>query len=232
MTKNQHHGIVAFDSWIRNGSRLALRHFPLLVMVAAVVEIPIAALSVLKEHTASGWAFFLGVPAVALITPIGKVAALVALKQASEGAKPSFRLAYGAVLNRFAIVLVASALWLLGVFAGVAALVIPGIVLLIGGQCLLGAVVVERQGIRAAVERSWKLVRPVWFAVFFLFIVVELAGVFGDALVTAALSPLAPSGVVSELTVAIIARVLSAPLPYSFLAALFLERTHTVSSDS
>jgi hypothetical protein len=196
--------------WLSQGWGTALRRFPALVLIALVADVPLA----LIRAAAS---FLMGFPAIALITPLAKAAAIVAIDRWERGEGGAVAAAFATLLHRFPLLLLASVLWAVAVFAGVALLVIPGIIVLVLGQCLMGAVILEGRSLRQAARRSVELVRPRFFAVLALFAIVQIVAGAASGLLQAGFG-LVLDGWLLEL----VASALSSPLAFAPLAVLFL----------
>ncbi len=211
------------------GLRLGLRHYPMLLVVALVVDVPLAVAGQVGQRSGSGLlAFALGLPLVALVNPIGKAATVVAVEATLAGRLWSPWAAYRPVLARLGVVFALASLWLVAVLAGAVALLLPAIVLLVGGQCLMGAAVLERRGPAGAVARSWALVRPAFWSVLALFVVLEVAGGVVGTVVEQGLSMVIDPGGPGGWFVAIAARACTSPFVYATLAVLFLDRRAAV----
>jgi hypothetical protein len=201
--------------WLSQGWGTALRRFPALVLIALVADVPLALIRAASAGVDNGIASFLmGFPAIALITPLAKAAAIVAIDRWERGEGGAVAAAFATLLHRFPLLLLASVLW---AFAGVALLVIPGIIVLVLGQCLMGAVILEGRSLRQAARRSVELVRPRFFAVLALFAIVQIVAGAASGLLQAGFG-LVLDGWLLEL----VASALSSPLAFAPLAVLFL----------
>jgi len=197
---------------------VALRHFPPLVLIALVADLPLAIIRTAAGDLGSGLATAIVViPSIAVVTPIAKAAAIVAVDRWERGESGALRAAFGALIRRLPLIVLASVLWAVAVFAGVALLVIPGVIALVLGQCLMGAVILERRSLADAVRRSVALVRPRFFAVLALFLVVQVVAGVAAGLLEAVFG-LALSGLALDL----VSGCLSSPLAFAPLAVLFL----------
>lgn len=205
-------------TWLTQGWTIALRHFPALVVIALIADIPLTLLRRVTGTIENGALATLSTFAlIALITPLAKAAAIVAIDGWERGQPRAFATALSTLVRRFPFVVAASLLWMISVFVGAALLVIPGIIVLVLGQCLMGAVLLEGRSIKDAVRRSIALVRPRFFAVLILFLVVQIvAGAIGGIL--QAILGFVLSGWVLEL----IAAALSSPFAFAPLAIMFL----------
>jgi hypothetical protein len=204
--------------WLSQGWGPALRRFPALVLIALVADVPLALIRAASAGVDNGIASFLmGFPAIALITPLAKAAAIVAIDRWERGEGGAVAAAFATLLHRFPLLLLASVLWAVAVFAGVALLVIPGIIVLVLGQCLMGAVILEGRSLRQAARRSVELVRPRFFAVLALFAIVQIVAGAASGLLQAGFG-LVLDGWLLEL----VASALSSPLAFAPLAVLFL----------
>jgi hypothetical protein len=218
-------GTLGLLGQLRLGFTLGLRHYPVLFLIALVVMVPISALSVAGAKSESGLlAFLFGFPVMALINPIGKAASIVAVRDSLNGGRPTFTAAYRPVLAHFGVIVACAAGWLLASMAGVGLLVVPGVIVLIGGQCLMGALVIEGRRPLDAARPSWQLVRPVFFAVLLLFILIEAVGIGADTALQRLVGGLLPETWPGLYAIALLGNVLSAPFLNATLAVLFLDR--------
>ncbi|HXV93643.1 MAG TPA: hypothetical protein VD813_10125, partial [Pseudonocardia sp.] len=207
------------------GLRVGLRHHPALLAVALVVDAPLAILGLAGERSGSAvLAFVLGLPLVALVNPVAKAATVVAVDRVLAGRPVSPWSAYRPVLARFGTVAALCVLWFAAVALGVAALVVPGIVLLVAGQCLMGAAVLEGHGVRGAAARSRELVMPAFWSVLALFLLLEVAGGVAGSLVDLAFAPVVETVDGAGWFVAVAGRAAVSPFVYAMPAVLFLDR--------
>jgi hypothetical protein len=121
------------------------------------------------------------------------------------------------------VLLAASSLWCIGVFVGVGLLIIPGIVVLVLGQCLMGAIVLEGLSIKEAIQRSRLLLKSRFWNVLALFCMVQAFAGIASGVLEAVLGTF-----ISGLPLDIITRVLTSPIAFAPLAVMFL-RTSRVS---
>jgi hypothetical protein len=204
--------------WLSQGWGTALRRFPALVLIALVADVPLALIRAASAGVDNGIASFLmGFPAIALITPLAKAAAIVAIDRWERGEGGAVAAAFATLLHRFPLLLLASVLWAVAVIAGVARGVFPRINVLVLGQCLMGAVILEGRSLRQAARRSVELVRPRFFAVLALFAIVQIVAGAASGLLQAGFG-LVLDGWLLEL----VASALSSPLAFAPLAVLFL----------
>jgi hypothetical protein len=188
------------------------------VLIALIAEVPLALLRLASGQTDNAVLQFLfGVPAIALITPLAKAAAIVAIDRWERHQTGALVAAFAALIRKFPLLMLASLLWAVAVFAGVVLLVIPGIIVLVLGQCLMGSIALEGRSLKDAVRRTVALVRPRFFAVLALFVIVQVVASGVNSLLQAALG-LALGGWLLELT----SGALSSPFAFAPLAILFL----------
>lgn len=162
--------------WLLTGLKLALRHFPALVVISLVADLPLSLIRAWADGVDNGVTSFLaGMPAIAVITPLAKAAAIVAIDRWERGETGALHAAFRALGRRFPILLAASLLWTIAVFAGAVLLIVPGVILLVLGQCLMGAVILEERSLRDAAQRSLALVRPRFLSVLALFIILQVS---------------------------------------------------------
>jgi hypothetical protein len=205
-------------TWLSQGWSAALRHFPALVLIALIAEVPLTLLRAASSHADNAVLQFLfGLPAIALITPLAKAAAIVAINRWEHGQKGAVGAAFGALLRKFPLLLCAAALWAVAVFTGVALLVIPGVIVLILGQCLMGSIIIEGRSLTGAIRRSAQLVRPRFFAVLALFVIVQIVAGGVGALLQAGIGLLLTGWVLD-----FVCGALSSPFAFAPLAFLFL----------
>ena len=162
--------------WLLTGLKLAVRHYPALLIISLLADLPLSlirawALGVDDEVVS----FLAGMPAIAVITPLAKAAAIVAIDRWERGETGALHSAFGALGRRFPILLAASLLWTIAVFAGAVLLILPGLILLVLGQCLMGAIILEERSLRDAARRSFALVRPRFLSVLALFIILQVS---------------------------------------------------------
>lgn len=141
--------------WLRDGWKIMLKHFPALVLIALVADVPLALIAKASDNIENGLlAVLISLSSIAIITPLAKAAAIIAIDK-WERSEPSATVgAFVALLRNIHVLLAASILWCIGVFVGVGLLIIPGILVLILGQCLMGAIVLEGLPIKEAIQRS------------------------------------------------------------------------------
>jgi hypothetical protein len=217
--------------WLVDGWRLAIRHFPAMMVIALIADIPLLIAAHAADRVNGGLTrVVLGFPLIATITPIAKAASIWAASRWEQGQPATPVGAWTAVFKRFVVVLAGCLVWTIAVFAGVALLVLPGIVLLIGGQCFMGALMVDRLSLPDAARRSWSLVRPKFFEVFALFLVVQaVAGIVGAIMTTILEAAFGSTGWPAT-AVDLVSRSLTSPLVYGPLAMMFLRRAAATPS--
>jgi hypothetical protein len=171
----------------------------------------------------------LGAFMISLLTPIGK--AVTAYLIEVEHPTPLAGLSvYGNTLSKIPTLLGVSFLWFLGTVIGLCLLIVPGLVIFIGGQFAAQAVVVENLGVMAAFKRSWRLVKQEITDVVLLFIAIEvgqgiLSGILG-ALITGVIPSFNPF-LLDWLLSTIVATFVYVPL-----AVMYLERRNVAEFDA
>jgi hypothetical protein len=216
-------GNLGINGQIDMGVRLGARYYIIFLLISMPIDIPLALAEVAGDKSSSSaLSFILGIPLIALINPIAKAAIIVAILDITRDAKPTFRRAYSSVFLRFGAVIAASLLWLVSVAGGVAALVIPGLFLLIAGQCIMGVVVTEKLDGVAAFRRSWELVKPKFWSVLLIFLFVEITPGLLNTPISLLLSNFLGDGN-GVWVAAIIQRTWSSPFAYAILAVMFLD---------
>lgn len=210
--------------WLRDGWKILLKHFPALVLIALVADVPLAFISRAAENIDSGLLSALATySSIAVITPLAKATAIVAIAKWECGDDRAVVGAFGALLRNFHVLLAASILWCLGVFIGVGLLIVPGIIVLVLGQCLMGAIILEKLTIKEAIQRSRSLLRSRFWNVFALFFMVQAVAGIASGILEAVVGVF-----IGGLPLDIIVRVLTSPLAFAPLAVMFL-RTSRVS---
>ena len=204
--------------WLLTGWRLALRHFPALVVISLVSDLPLSLIRALTEDVDNAVVSFLaGAPAIALVTPLAKAAAIVAIDRWERGESGALRAAFAALARHFPGLFAASLLWAVAVFAGAVLLIVPGVILLVLGQCLMGAVILEERSLRDAAQRSLALVRPHFLSVLALFIILQV----GVGVASSLLEPLL-GHTLSGWPLDLVVSALLSPFALAPLAVLFL----------
>jgi hypothetical protein len=211
--------------WLVDGWKLAVKHLPAMMFIALIADIPLLIAARAADRVNGGFTrFLLGFPLIATITPIAKAASIWAANRWEQGERATPVGAWAAVFKRFAVVLAGCLAWTVAVFAGIALLVLPGIVLLIGGQCFMGALLVDRLSLAGAARRSWVLVRPKFFEVLALFLVVQaIAGIAGAIIAATLEAALGATGWPAT-AIDLVSRSLTSPIVYGPLAMMFLRR--------
>jgi len=140
----------------------------------------------------------------------------------------------GTALRALPGALIAAILYLVATSAATMAFIIPGIFLCGMWQLWLVALVIERTGPVAALQRSWQLMRGAWWRITTLIAIVTIiacipplivGGILGTVLT---LSGTAPEHTTMVLSVAgVIMNVLLAPLVPAALVAAYLDRVRT-----
>jgi len=210
--------------WLRDGWKMMFKHFPALVVIALVADLPLTFIGRATENISNGLlSTFVTISSIAVITPIAKAAAIVAIHNWDDGEEGAILTAFQALVRNFHIVLAASILWCVAVFVGVGLLIIPGIVVLMLGQCLMGAIILEKRSIRDSIKRSRSLVKPRFWNVLALFAIVQaVAGIASGIVETSA------GSLISGVPLDIVTRALTSPIAFAPLAMMFL-RTSRVS---
>lgn len=221
------------EIWLTDGWTMVVRHFPALVLIALVADLPLTLIRSAADNVDNGvLSFLMGFPAIALITPLAKAAAIVAVDRWDRGQPGAVAAAFGALLRTFPLLLIASLAWTLAVFAGVALLVIPGVIVLVLGQCLMGAVILERRSLKEAARRTVALVRPRFFAVLALFLMVQAIAGVGSAILEPLVGLVADGWVLDLATGALTSPLAFAPLAVQFLRSRALDDGHAAATDS
>jgi len=140
----------------------------------------------------------------------------------------------GTALRALPGALIAAILYLVATSAATMAFIIPGIFLCGMWQLWLVALVIERTGPVAALQRSWQLMRGAWWRITTLIAIVTIiaclpplivGGILGTVLT---LSGAAPEHTTMVMSVAgVIMNVLLAPLVPAALVAAYLDRVRT-----
>lgn len=200
------------------------QHFPALLVIALVSDLPLTFISRSAESIEKGFvSAFVGLSSIAIITPLAKAIAIVAIAHWETGEVNAVRRAFRLFVARLPIVLAASVLWCVAVFLGVGLLVVPGIVVLVLGQCLMGAVILEGRSLKAAARRSYELVWPPtskwsrFLNVLALFAIVQAVAGVASGVCEAILGNFL-SGWPLDLST----RTLTSPLAFAPLAVMFL----------
>lgn len=210
-------------AWLRDGWRLMLGHFPGLVLIALVADVPLSLIPLASDGIDNGLVGFLvTVSSIAVITPLAKAVAIVAIDRWDRNQQGALRAGFGTVLRRLPVVLAASVLWCVLVLLGTAVFILPGIVVLMLGQCLVGGVVLEGRSIRDAARRSVSLVKPRFLNVLCLFVVVQAAAGIASGVVGAVID-VALDGWALDLAT----RALTSPIAFAPLAVMFLRARTT-----
>ena len=211
--------------WLRDGWKIVVKHFPALVLIALIADVPLAFISRAAENIDSGLlSALVTYSSIAVITPLAKAMAIVAIFKWERGDDGAVVGSFVALLRNFHILLAASSLWCIGVFVGVGLLIVPGILVLVLGQCLMGAIILEKLSIREAIRRSRSLMKSrIWNVLALFFMVQAVAGITSGILE-------AVFGVfIGGLPLDIIVRVITSPLAFAPLAVMFL-RTSQASN--
>lgn len=209
---------------LREGLWFAIRRFPLVAVLAAPVELILAIAADASADSSDVAVFLTGFPLVAVLTPTAKAAVIVAAAEVeARGDIGALRAALAAVLRRLPVLLIASIGWLVAVLLGVVALVIPGVIILFGGQCLMGALVIENRSVRDAARRSWQLVKPAFLTVVLVFIVAQIVAGVIAGLVLAIVG--------DDVIGSMISGFVAAPFVHGPLAVLFLRRAAGLGLD-
>lgn len=207
--------------WLRDGWKVMLKHFPALVLIALVADLPLAYISRAAESIDNGLVSTLvTLSTIAMITPLAKATAIVAIDTWERGETGAVLGAFGALIRNLPVLLAASTLWCIGVFIGAGLVIVPGIIVLVLGQCLMGAVILENRSLKDATRRSRALVWPRFWNVLALFLIVQaVAGIASGILEAAA------GTTITGLPLDIITRALTSPIAFAPLAMMFLRVT-------
>jgi hypothetical protein len=204
--------------WLRDGWKIMLKHFPALVLIALVADVPLALIANASDSIENGLlAVLVSLSSIAIITPLAKAAAIIAIDKWERGEPSATVGAFVALLRNIHVLLAASILWCIGVFVGVGLLIIPGILVLILGQCLMGAIVLEGLPIKEAIQRSRFLLKSRFWNVLALFCMVQAVAGIASGVLEAILGTL-----IYGLPLEIITRVLTSPIAFAPLAVMFL----------
>jgi hypothetical protein len=96
-----------------------LKHFPALVLIALVADLPLALISRAAESIDNGLVSTLvTLLTIAMITPLAKATAIVAIDTWERGETGAVLGAIGALIRNLPVLLAASTLWCIGVFIG------------------------------------------------------------------------------------------------------------------
>ncbi len=165
-----------------------------------------------------GSGFLLGVLAL-LIQQILIGALAWAVASTLIGREPDIGESYRFGYRRLWSILLVGILFALAVFAGLIALVIPGIIIAVRLSVAIPALVVEGKRGTAALGRSWDLVRGRSWSVFGAFIIAA----FLTAIVNAALTSIAGSGWFANGVLAAIASVITTPFMGLVIGLLYFD---------
>jgi hypothetical protein len=84
--------------WLLTGLKLALRHFPALVVISLVADLPLSLIRAWADGVDNGVTSFLaGMPAIAVITPLATAAAIVAIDRWERGETGALHLRFETV---------------------------------------------------------------------------------------------------------------------------------------
>lgn len=209
--------------WLRDGWKIVVKHFPALVLIALIADVPLAFISSAAENIDSGLLSALAAySSIAVITPLAKATAIVAIAKWERGDDRAVVGAFSALLRNFHVLLAASILWCIGVFIGVGLLIVPGILVLVLGQCLMGAIILENLSIKEAIQRSRFLLRSRFWNVLALFCIVQAVAGIASGILEAVVGVF-----IGGLPLDIIVRVLTSPLAFAPLSVMFLRTSHT-----
>ena len=194
------------------------RHFPALVLIGLLADVPLTLISRAAGNIDNGFlSTFAGLAAIAIITPLAKAAAIVAIDSWERDEPGAVATAFRALARRFHVLLAASILWGIGVFLGMGLLIVPGVIVLVLGQCLMGAIILENRSIIDAARRSVALVKHRFFPVLALFLVVQATAGIASGILDAI------GGLVLEGWLLDVAtRALTSPIAFAPLAVMFL----------
>jgi len=170
---------------LSDGFQTYFRNFGTFLALAAVVVVPVQLILSgigLKQL----WAHYDNTPSVAALllpllvnwlvtTPLVTAMTIYALLDLGEGRKPSARRAISRGLEVFAPLFVVVLIAGIGIVAGFALLIVPGIFLAVRWYFVAAAVVVEDKRSADALTRSWALVQGSGWRVFGILIITALA---------------------------------------------------------
>jgi hypothetical protein len=112
---------------------------------------------------------------VLVTTPLVTAMVIAVLRQVDRGERPSARAAIQSGLDLFAPTLLAIVLSAVAIAAGFAALLVPGVFLLVRLHFVVQAVVVDDRRDMEALRRSWEVTRGSFWRVFGVILVFGLA---------------------------------------------------------
>lgn len=208
-------------SWLRDGWRIMTRHFPALVLIGLLADVPLTFISRSTGNIDNGFlSTSAGLAAIAIITPLAKAASIVAIDSWERERPSAVATAFRALARRLHVLLAASILWATGVFLGMGLLIVPGVIVLVLGQCLMGAIIQENRSILDAARRTVALVKPRFLPVLALFLIVQAtAGITSSVL--EAIGGLVLDGWLLDVAT----RALTSPIAFAPLAVMFLRRS-------
>lgn len=220
---------------LTDGFGAYFRHFGRFLAMSAVVVVPI---QIILSGVGLGQLFHhydkspslpeLVLPTVAnyLITaPLVTAMIIYALLDLGEGRVPSVRRAIQSGLDVFAPLFLAVVLAGLGIAAGFAFFIVPGLFLLVRWYFVPEAVVVEKLRGGAALQRSWDLVKGDNWRVFGILLVASLAIGAGTGVLQQLFLALADSSgrAVFQLIGTIVTQSLAAPATATIGALLYFD---------
>jgi len=208
-----------------------------LIAVALVSTLPVALLATAGDitygpaegSTEQALRALVQLVPVLLLSPISTAATTVAAVDMLHGQRASASRALEPVGERFWPMAAVVVLTTLGFLLGLAALVIPGIVVLVLWLFAAQVAVVERRGVRASFHRSVELVRGAFWWTLGSFLAVSLTVGLAAALLASVFSvaamPLSGDAELAAVGVAsLVASTVIQPVGNLGLALIFLER--------
>lgn len=165
-----------------------LRNIVPFTIVAGVVLLPVAvvlAYAIVNQDPRDPTDFFTGLAVATvlgmILTPISTAIILYSAFQDMRGKAASFGEAIGWALNRFLPLLGLGVVYMLGVLAGLIALIIPGYILMVMWAVAIPACVVERTGPIDSLSRSSELTKGYRWQVFAIVIIFGIiSGIIGN----------------------------------------------------
>ena len=160
-----------------------------------------------------------------VIGPLIAAAMIQMLREVSGGNTPSARQCIQAALDAFAALFLAILIMAAGVAIGLAALIVPGVYLLIRWFFVVQCVVIEDKRGFDALARSGQLVRDNWWRVFGIVLVAQLVAVIPALLIGVPLDAAADSADREVLSLAgdMLASIVTAPFVAIVTTLLFYD---------
>jgi uncharacterized membrane protein len=157
-------------------------------IVAAIVLLPVAVVlsfAIMNQDPRDPTGFFISVGVATvlgmILQPISTAVILYSAFQDMRGKTASFGEAIGWALNRFLPLLGLGIVYMLGVLAGMIALIVPGYILMVMWAVAIPACVVERTGPIDSLSRSSELTKGNRWQIFAIILIFGLiSGVVGN----------------------------------------------------